>query len=327
MASTGASDECFACEINEYSLSGSATCSTCRPGHYYREPPTSETEPCFTATLWDEYGDGWDDNVLQITAEYMAAPLYSLSYPKPSPYYPGAASITASVCLPAGQQFTAHIPEGPRHWQMAWSISSADLNLAESIRVTDPANPLMKDVTFRVPGVDTEALCLPCPEATYEARAMHRTTARLLLTRFPRAQVLGHRRLVAVRVRTVHRRRHVRPHRLRFLRYRKSRPQGQRSKNCGGGVPVRYVQHRRYRHLRLLRHGLQQPRVLRLRVLRAGQVQGGEGGLCWVLRLRAWQVLGDRRQLRGRLPQLCPWHVLGHRLGLLRDGRCWQPDQ
>ncbi|GMI20715.1 hypothetical protein TeGR_g3237, partial [Tetraparma gracilis] len=99
----------------------------------------------------------------------MAAPLYSLSYPKPSPYYPGAASITASVCLPAGQQFTAHIPEGPRHWQMEWSISSANLNLAESIRVTDPADPLMKDVTFRVPGVDTEALCLPCPEATYSA--------------------------------------------------------------------------------------------------------------------------------------------------------------
>ena len=169
MASAGASDECFACESNEYSLLGSSICSSCRPGHYYREPSASETEPCFTATLWDQYGDGWDDNVLQIIAEHLSTPLYSLSYPKPFPYTPGAASITASVCLPAGQQFTAHIPEGPRHWQIAWDISSPDLALAESIRVTDSTDPYMKDVSFWVPSVDTETLCLPCPEATFSA--------------------------------------------------------------------------------------------------------------------------------------------------------------
>jgi hypothetical protein len=113
--SSGTFDECAQCPPGSFSFPTSASCSSCEPGHYFLDPPADQ---CLKVVLWDQIGDGWDNNVLQFEMQDAPLQVYSFGYPKPSPYFPGAASIERDACFQAGRCYTGKITEGPRHYQI-----------------------------------------------------------------------------------------------------------------------------------------------------------------------------------------------------------------
>jgi hypothetical protein len=128
--SSGTSDECLTCPPGYFSFPTSSSCSSCDPGHYFLDPPS---ETCVKVILWDQVGDGWDDNVLQFEMQGTPLEVYSFDYPKPSPYYPGAASVERDACFQAGRCYTGSLTEGPRHYQIQWSIT----DLTGEVRAQD----------------------------------------------------------------------------------------------------------------------------------------------------------------------------------------------